>query len=235
MKLVIMTRPTFFVEEDKILVSLFDEGMENLHINKQESSPLYTERLLSLIPEDYHKKITVHQHFYLKEEYGLAGIHLDSETDNIPTGYKGKVSRTCSNLENLKLLNYLKYTDKEGVQRDLALGTINGRAVLVDDNMPVEQVAASGNDAAYTKYTTYVLGDGAIEYTNCGVKVPYEVSRNPAKNGGQDLLYGRQRKIFAPYGISWTDSTIISPTDAQLETGSKWSLANSNESTKEYF
>ena len=144
-------------------------------------------------------------------------------------------SAVSTNLENLKLLNYLKYTDKEGVQRDLALGTINGRAVLVDDNMPVEQVAASGNDAAYTKYTTYVLGDGAIEYTNCGIKVPYEVSRNPAKNGGQDLLYGRQRKIFAPYGISWTDSTIISPTDAQLETGSKWSLANSNESTKEYF
>ena len=144
-------------------------------------------------------------------------------------------SAVSTNLENLKLLNYLKYTDSEGVQRDLALGTINGRAVLVDDNMPVEQVAASGNDAAYTKYTTYVLGDGAIEYTNCGVKVPYEVSRNPAKNGGQDLLYGRQRKIFAPYGISWTDSTIISPTDAQLETGSKWSLANSNESTKEYF
>ena len=104
MKLVIMTRPTFFVEEDKILVSLFDEGMENLHINKQESSPLYTERLLSLIPEEYYKKITVHQHFYLKEEYGLAGIHLDSETDDIPTGYKGKVSRTCSNLENLKAI-----------------------------------------------------------------------------------------------------------------------------------
>ena len=144
-------------------------------------------------------------------------------------------SAVSTNLKNLKLLNYLKYTDKEGVQRDLALGTINGRAVLVDDNMPVEQVAASGNDAAYTKYTTYVLGDGAIEYINCGVKVPYEVSRNPAKNGGQDLLFGRQRKIFSPYGISWTDSTIISPTDAQLETGSKWSLANSNESTKEYF
>ncbi len=144
-------------------------------------------------------------------------------------------SAVSTNLENLKLLSYLKYTDKEGVQRDLALGTLNGRAVLVDDNMPVEEIAASGNDAAYTKYTTYVLGDGAIEYTNCGVKVPYEVSRNPAKNGGQDLLYGRQRKIFAPYGISWTDSTIISPTDAQLETGSKWSLANSNETTKEYF
>ena len=33
MKLVIMTKPTFFVEEDKILTTLFEEGMENLHIH----------------------------------------------------------------------------------------------------------------------------------------------------------------------------------------------------------
>lgn len=144
-------------------------------------------------------------------------------------------SVVATNLENLKLLEYLKYTDADNIQRNLALGTINGRAVLVDDNMPTESVVASGDAAAYTKYTTYVLGDGAIEYTNCGVKVPYETNRDPAKNGGQDTLYGRQRKIFAPYGISWTDSSIISPTDEQLETGSKWSLANSNESAKEYF
>ena len=69
-----------------------------------------------------------------------------------------------------------------------------------------------------------------------GVKVPYETDRDPAKNGGEDTLYGRQRKIFAPKGISFTDSTILSPTDAQLETGSKWSLANSNEGgSAEYF
>lgn len=143
----------------------------------------------------------------------------------------------ATNLENLKLLEYMKYTDKDGIERSLALATLNGRAVLIDDAMPVEEVAesASGKGDGYTAYTTYVLGDGAIEYTDCGAKVPYETDRDPKTNGGQDTLYGRQRKIFSPYGISWTDSSIISPTDAQLETGSKWSLANSNESTKEYF
>ena len=53
MKLVIMTKSTFFVEEDKILTTLFDEGMDNLHLFKPGSTPLYAERLLSLIPEDY--------------------------------------------------------------------------------------------------------------------------------------------------------------------------------------
>lgn len=148
-------------------------------------------------------------------------------------------SAVATGLENLQLLEYMKYTDKDGIQRSLALGTLNGRTVLIDDSMPAEEVpavTAAGREAdAYTKYTTYVLGDGAIEYTDCGVKVPYETDRDPKVNGGQDTLYSRQRKIFSPYGISWTDSSIISPTDAQLETGSKWSLANSNESIKKFF
>lgn len=142
----------------------------------------------------------------------------------------------ATQLENMNLLEYMKYTDSDGIERALPLATVNGKLVLVDDSMPTEAVAATETEPAFTKYTTYVLGDGAIEYTDCGVKVPYETDRDPAKNGGEDTLYGRQRKIFAPKGISFTDSTILSPTDAQLETGSKWSLANSNEGgSAEYF
>jgi hypothetical protein len=142
----------------------------------------------------------------------------------------------ATGLENLNLLEYMKYTDSDGIERALPLATLNGKLVLVDDAMPVENVPAAGEVAAYDKYTTYVLGDGAIEYTDCGAKVPYETDRDPAKNGGQDTLYGRQRKLFSPYGISYTDSAILSPTNANLETGSKWALANSNEGgSSEYF
>lgn len=102
MKLIIMTKPTFFVEEDKILTSLFDEGMDNLHLYKPGASPMYSERLLTLLSEDLDRKITVHEHFYLKEEYGLKGIHIDDETTPAPQGYKGHISRTCTNLLKLK-------------------------------------------------------------------------------------------------------------------------------------
>lgn len=187
-------------------------------------------------------------------------------------------SAVATNLENLNLLDYLKYTDAQGIQRPLAIGTLNGRTVLVDDAMPTGQIPTayektsdvaldpdktyytrSGSSPNYvytpvatpdvsdigtyyevtasdTSYTTYVLGDGAIEYTNCGAKVPYETSRDPAKNGGQDTLYSRQRKIYAPVGISWRNSSaIMSPTNAQLENGANWEIANSNTSTKKYF
>ena len=138
-------------------------------------------------------------------------------------------SVVATNLENLNLVEHLKYTDANGVQKDLALYTLNGRLVLVDDNMPVEEVAEDGETPAYNKYTTYVLGNGAIEYTNVGAKVPYEMDRDPKVNGGETTLYGRQRKVFAPYGISFKDNTIISPTDTQLAAGANWTLANSNQ------
>lgn len=101
MKLIIMTRPTFFVEEDKILTTLFDEGMDYLHLNKPGASPMYSERLLSLLPETSYKKITVHDHYYLKNEYKLAGIHIDSIEKDVPKDYKGRFSRTCKNIEDL--------------------------------------------------------------------------------------------------------------------------------------
>lgn len=148
-------------------------------------------------------------------------------------------SQVATNLENLKLLAYMKYTDAQNIERDLALATLNGRTVLVDDNMPVADVAASGTGdtavPAHKAYTTYVLGAGAIEYTDCGAKVPYEMDRDPKTNGGEDTLYSRQRKVFSPYGISFKNTGIISPTDAQLKSGSNWTLANSNEATAKYF
>lgn len=103
MKLVIMTKSTFFVEEDKILTSLFEEGMDNLHLNKPGQAPMYSERLLTLLSEDYYSKITVHDHFYLKSEYKLRGIHIEDIQESAPEGYRGNVTRTCTKLEDLKI------------------------------------------------------------------------------------------------------------------------------------
>lgn len=102
MKLVIMTGPTFFVEEDKILSALFDEGLECLHLCKPAASPMFSERLLSLLPETAYNKIVVHDHYYLKSEYRLAGIHIDDPQRGLPADYKGRFSRTCTNLDSIR-------------------------------------------------------------------------------------------------------------------------------------
>lgn len=144
-------------------------------------------------------------------------------------------SAVATNLENLNLLSYLKQTDANGIQRDLTLATWNGRTVIIDDSMPVEEVAesASGKGDGYTKYVTYVLGEGAFDYENIGARVPYEMSRDPKTNGGIDTLYVRQRKVYAPYGISYVKKSqaSLSPTDNELKNGENWELVNDGNST----
>lgn len=129
-------------------------------------------------------------------------------------------SAVATNLENLQLLEYLKYTDANGVQRDLALATWNGRTVLIDDEVPTEDNSGS------TKYTTYILGQGAFDYCDCGAKVPNEIYRDPKTNGGEDMLITRQRKLFAPKGFSFVQPSpaIVSPTRAQLATATNWTI-----------
>jgi len=190
-------------------------------------------------------------------------------------------STVATNLENMKVLVYLKYNDANGMERETGLATLNGRLVIVDDSMPIledqstatfakttdttvtagkkyyTRTGTSGNytytevmnpvDSAinsyYEKtgngnpmYVTYLFGDGAIEYTNCGAKVPAEMSRDPKTNGGQDTLYNRQRKCFAPYGISFTKANMstLSPTDAELADGDNWELVNTGGTNKKY-
>ena len=102
MKLIVMTKSTFFVEEDKILTTLFEEGLDNLHLYKPDSEPVYSERLLTLLPDEYYKRITVHDHFYLREEYGLRGIHLETPDTELPYGYRGNVTITCTDISQLR-------------------------------------------------------------------------------------------------------------------------------------
>lgn len=240
-------------------------------------------------------------------------------------------SVVATNLENLKLLSFMTQTDADGIERQLALATWNGRLVLIDDNMPtgsigttagvykatistkategdkiqvgdVELVAgtdfslstgtATGNataiaaalnastdasvshftwsndgaklvatsDSGYydeevpvvtvTKttggtlvvgdwdnttpavfsitYTTYILGDGAIILDDIGDAVPYEMSRDPKTNGGQDTLYVRDRYICGVDGISFEKPAGLtaSASNANLADGDNWEIIN---------
>ncbi len=102
MKLIVITTPTFFIEEDKIITALFEEGLDTLHLRKPETSAMYCERLLTLIPSKYHRRIVTHEHFYLKEEFDLMGIHLNARNQKEPHDYDGHLSCSCHSTEEVK-------------------------------------------------------------------------------------------------------------------------------------
>lgn len=132
-------------------------------------------------------------------------------------------SEVATNLENLKLLKYMTQTDGDGIERELALATWNGRTVLIDDAMPTVEVGEGE-----TGYVTYILGDGAVILDDIGDSVPYEMSRDPKTNGGQDTLYVRDRYICGVDGISFEKPSSItaSASNADLATGANWHIIN---------
>ena len=81
-------------------------------------------------------------------------------------------SMVATNLENLNLLEYLKYTDSQGIQRDLGLATYNGKLVVIDDEMP----ELNGYDAAES--TT----EGALEVVASGASTG-EINLADVKKG----------------------------------------------------
>lgn len=102
MKLILLTPPDFFVEEDKILTALFEEGLDILHLRKPGTEPVYSERLLTLLPESHRCQIVVHDHFYLKDEFNLKGIHLNERNPEAPFNYKGHLSKSFHHIDELK-------------------------------------------------------------------------------------------------------------------------------------
>ena len=195
--------------------------------------------LLAILRGVFSMTSTKGAEFVKKHTYEVDGpmeaTTLNSATAQACGDHKKKFSMifmhsvVSTNLENLNLLTALKYTDKEGVTRDLTLYTWNGKLVIVDDGMPTEQ-AEDGS----TVYTSYVLGEGTINYEDIGAKVPYEMARDPKTNGGQDTLYTRQRKVFAPFGLSYEKAkqASLSPTDDELADGTNWDLVHSGEATE---
>lgn len=144
-------------------------------------------------------------------------------------------SVVATNLENMQLLTYFLYNDANGIQRQLNIGTWNGRVVIVDDDLPTAE-AGSGDDT-YTTYTTYLLGRGAFEYEDVGVKSRSAVTRDELTNGGIDILATRQRHLLAPKWISYTmaQQASNSATTAELADGRNWELVHDGASTGRTF
>ena len=172
MKLAIMTKSTFFVEEDKILATMFEAGLDNLHLYKPGSSPIYSERLLSLLPDTTYSKITVHGHFYLKDEYHLAGIHLDDNSQVPPVGYKGVVSKTCHSIDDLKAIKkkaeyvFLANTFSSEAKQHQSGYSMNELKLAAKNGLIDKKVFAIGGVNSNNIQIAHDLGFGGVVVSN---------------------------------------------------------------------
>lgn len=181
----------------------------------------------------------VDKHTYTVEE-NLSADALNRAAQKALGDKKGNLemmfthSVVSTNLEGLNLINFLKYTDADGIERDLTIGTYNGKLVIVDDEMPVSEQGEG--EEAYSEYTSYVFRKGFFEYENIGAEVPSEVARDPYDKGGKNDLITRIREMIVPTYISYKGTGTVSPENSDFEDGSNWELANNdkNGSAKVY-
>ncbi len=142
-------------------------------------------------------------------------------------------SNVAKTLENLQLLEYKKYTDSNGITSRLPIGQINGYTVIIDDSVPNAVVGGTGDNAALTKYTTYLLGNGVLRNAQGRVDIPSETFRDPKTNGGQDTLYTRIRETIHPNGFRFSvpgSNWSGSPTNDQLAAAANWAIVHNPKS-----
>lgn len=104
MRLIVITHPQYFKGEDRLLDTLFEQGLEYLHLRKPGSSRHEIVGLLQRIPEIYHKRIILHDNYKLVHEFGLGGIHVTGksvgeELETIPLHLH--YSRSCHSFDEV--------------------------------------------------------------------------------------------------------------------------------------
>ena len=101
MKWIVITSPEFLSGEAIFIDKLFSQGLDLLHLRKPEASLEAYKQLLLQIPEQWHSRIVLHEHFELAEEYKLHGIHLNRRCSVVPNAYHGSISCSCHTIEEV--------------------------------------------------------------------------------------------------------------------------------------
>lgn len=74
--MIIISNPLFISNEIACINSLFDAGLNVLHLRKPEASIAEMEKFISLIDNRFHSRIMIHSHYELLNSFNLRGIHF---------------------------------------------------------------------------------------------------------------------------------------------------------------
>ena len=80
--MIIISSPTPQVGEIETIHSLFENGLELLHVRKPEFTKLEMEVFVSAIRHEYKNQLSLHSHHQLAEAFGINRIHFTEKKRN---------------------------------------------------------------------------------------------------------------------------------------------------------
>ena len=117
MELMVMTSNDKFRSEIYIVIKLFENGLETLHLKKPKFSRRHYKDYINQIPKKYHKNIIIHNYLSLVYSYDLKGYNFSKKhKPNILIKFLNKLIKSkliyttsCHSISQLKNLNLSKY------------------------------------------------------------------------------------------------------------------------------
>lgn len=100
--LIVITSETKINNEAQLINTLFEAGLERLHIRKPTFSEKEYAVFISKINSGYYPKIFLHEHHALVEKYNLGGQHFRKKDNPIPLSIKTPRSTGVHSIKEFK-------------------------------------------------------------------------------------------------------------------------------------
>ena len=82
-KLIIITPEKNHSSEFGLIATLFENGLQLLHLRKPQATENELRDYLKQIPKKFYKKIVIHSHYKLVKEFNLKGAHLTEKARKV--------------------------------------------------------------------------------------------------------------------------------------------------------
>lgn len=105
MKLALFTTPEDLMSEIDSLEHLLEEGVDFLHVRKDNKDHDYITKIINHIPKKYRPWVVLHGHKDIAEHYGLGGLHHKSGTnflDDCQTDFQTKAFHSIDEIKECK-------------------------------------------------------------------------------------------------------------------------------------
>lgn len=89
-KLIAYTLPGECEYESEKICRILNAGIDKVHIRKPDADRESLARILKSIPQEWHSRLKIHNHFDLADDFPEIGLHLNSKSCELPANFQDK-------------------------------------------------------------------------------------------------------------------------------------------------
>lgn len=143
-KRILITAPEPRAGQAEAISAFLEAGGHMAHLRFPGAPESVMRRAIEEIAEGLRRRLRLHSHFSLAEEYGLGGVHLNSRWPNAPAGVA--YSASCHSLEELASHPGADYVTLSPVYDSISKSGYQGRygPAAVKGKLPRKGVIALG-------------------------------------------------------------------------------------------